>query len=360
MFDSPTLEYQAVEYANNATRPQWVKKKLQLSKRDDGYGVTGTKILVKIHAAGLNPVDSMLYNSYSKLLGWLFGPSGFGCDYSGTVVSIGEDAAKKTDLAVGDKVSGTYSHPFGAGSVAEYLLVDSNADPGITRAPKSIDFAEASAWPIVYGTAVLLIEDAGIKKGDKVLVLGGATSVGRLLLQMMKKYAEPGKVVATCSSRSAQLVKDFGAHGVIDYALHKNLEAPVKAEAADQKFDAVLDCVGNDDLFGSMDKILKPNGFYITICGEKKYDYLSVSVTSGLVNLFYSFSRSFLSLVGYYKYNYKFFMLPPGSWIHKGAERMDEGLKLETDSVFEKQDFDNALDRLRSNKASGKIIVKIE
>lgn len=359
MLDSPILNYEAVEYTSNVSKPQWVSKRMKISRQNEGYGVTGTKILVKIHAAGLNPVDSMFYNSYSKLFGWLFGLSGLGCDYSGTVVSIGEAAAKKTDLTVGDKVSGFFLHPFVSGTVSEFLLVDSNSDPAITHAPRSIDLTKASSWPLVYGTASRLIEQAGIKKGDRVLVLGGAISVGRLLLQIMKKYYQTEKIVVTCSTRSSQLVKRFGADTYIDYTQYLNLKGPVEAEAASSKFDAILDCVGNDDLFGVMDKIIKPNGYYITICGEKKFDYPTVSLYTEAYNLIFAISRTFLCLVGYHKYNYKFLLVPPGSWIHQGAERMDDGLELETDTVYEKNEFDTAFEHLRSNKASGKIVVKI-
>lgn len=360
VFTSPTLSYEAVEYANNCNEPQWVPKKLTLTKQKNSeeYGAGDHQILVRVHAASLNPVDSMLYNTYNRVVGYLKGRLGMGIDYSGTIVSIGASAAKKTDLTVGDEVCGMYMHPFFAGTVAEYLLIDPRKDPAITRKPRSIDLTTASAWPLVYGTAHQMIEATRVKKGDKVLVLGGATAVGRMAIQIMAQYYNTRKIVATCSGNSAPLVKKLGADDIIDYTSYTSLKEPVEREAATAKFDVILDCVGNSDLFGTMDKILVRNGHYITICGEKKFKYQSVSFFSEAYSQAIAVARTVLCSVGYNKYHYQFLLASAGSWIHDGAHRLDNGMEVAIDSTYSKTDFSKAFARLRSNKASGKIVVK--
>lgn len=365
VFTTPALQYEAVEYADNCSEPQWVPKTLTLAKPrnsnlSEEYGAGDHQILVRVHAASLNPVDSMLYNSYHRVIGYLKGKLGIGADYSGTVVSIGASAAKKTDLAEGDEVCGMYLHPFSSGTVAEYLLIDPRRDPAITRKPRSLDLTTASAWPLVYGTAHQIIEAAKVKKSDKVLVLGGATAVGRMAIQIMARYHETSKIVASCSGNSAPLVKKLGAEDTIDYTSYASLKEPVEREAAGAKFDVVLDCVGNSDLFGTMDKILRRNGYFISICGDKKHTYHSVSVAWEVWVQTFAVARMVLCYVGYYKYNYRIFMAYPASWIHDGARRLDEGMEIAVDSTYAKGDFGKAFARLRSNKASGKIIVKCE
>lgn len=365
VFTTPVLHYEAVEYANNRSEPQWVPKTLTLAKLkncnlSEEYGAGDHQILVRVQAASLNPMDSMLYNSYYRVIGYLKGKLGIGVDYSGTVVSIGASAAKKTNFTEGDEICGMYVHPFSSGAVAEYLLIDPRKDPAVTRKPKSLDLTTAAAWPLVYGTAHQLIEAARVKKGDKVLIIGGATAVGRMAIQIMTRYYETSKIVATCSGNSAPSVKKLGAEDTIDYTSHASLREPVEKEAASAKFDVIFDCVGNSDLFGTMDKILRRNGYFLTICGDKKQTYKSVSVAWEVGVQTFAVARIILCYVGYYKYKYRIFMATPASWIHDGARRLDEGMEVTVDSIYAKGEFGKAFSRLRSNKASGKILVKCQ
>lgn len=360
-FPEPKLSYKAMEYASNSSKPQWIDRTLNLTKlpSGDGYGAGDNQILVKVAAASLNPVDSTLYNSYYKWFAYFNGTAGIGFDYSGTVVSIGASAAKMTDLEVGTEVSGLYYHPFGRGSVTQYLLLDARNDTVITRKPKSLDMASAATWPLVYGTAHLLMEKTGVKKDDRVLVLGGNTGVGRLAIQLMAKIYKTGSIVAVCSGQSADYVKSLGADSIIDYSQYKSLKEPAQKEAAVLKFDVIMDCVGNHDFFDCMPTVLRKNGSYATVCGENKFVYQTISFTNIIYNTVYNVSRQFLCAIGVNKYYYYNLLLSKGPWIHEGSRRFDEGLVLTSDSTYDVSEFDRAFERLRSNKASGKIVVII-
>lgn len=357
-FDSPELVYKAVEYANSTSKPEWVSKTIKLTKRSEGYGAGSNQILVKVHGASLNPVDSVLYNTYHQVLGRVLGRLGIGFDYSGIVVSIGSLASKKTHLKEGDEVVGLYAHPFFSGAVSEYLMINPCWDMTISRKPESLSLVEAAALPMVYGTAEQMVQIASVKPGDKVLVFGGATSVGRILVQILNHYSHASQIVATCSDQSESLVRELGAGETINYRKHTTLTQPILQQASSRKFDAIFDCVGNSDLFEVMDKVLQPKKYYVTICGERKLLYTNHALLSDLFGRSVSFSRSFLGFIGYNNYRYRLTTLVPGHWMHKGSQRFDDKLKILIDTVYSKDDFLEAFERLRSNKASGKIIVQ--
>lgn len=360
-FTEPKLHYKAIQYANNAVRPEWQPTTMPLTQTAPGeYGAGPNQILVKVLAAALNALDSYIYNSYSQIFGMLFGLAGIGFDVSGTVVSIGSAAAKKTDLAVGDEITGLYVHPFSIGTVSEYVMFDAKKDLGITRKPKAMDIDNAASWPILYGTAHQTLEVTKVQEGDKVLVIGGNTGVGRLAVQLLKKYKKAGTIVAVCSARSADNVKKLGADEIIDYSQYKSLKEPVEKEAATARFDAILDYVGNSDLFGSMLQILRQNGHYVSISGEQKQDYRTQNIRNMVYHGVFSMSRALLCALGINKYSYLLFALSPGPWIHDGAQRIDEGLVVAPGKVFPIDEFSQAFELLRSGKTAEKIIVHIQ
>jgi NADPH:quinone reductase-like Zn-dependent oxidoreductase len=109
-----------------------------LVKKSNDYWVADNKILIKVHAASLNPIDLILYNSAYPALKWWFGEQGIGRDYSGVIADIGERAATQTGLKVGNEVAGLYAHPFGKGTVSQYIEIDPNVDKSILKKPESL------------------------------------------------------------------------------------------------------------------------------------------------------------------------------------------------------------------------------
>lgn len=364
-FTSATLSFRALTYTNRH-EPMAIREQLiDLERQADGsYEVPLDKVLVKVHSASLNPVDTIFYNSAYWFAKYINKDRGVGHDYSGTVASIGTDAARTTGFKVGDKVNGMFFNIFGKGSAAEYVLIDPTAkdDLAISRVPMNLDLVEASTWPLVYGTANNMF--ASIPKvipGAKVLVLGGATSVGRYVIQLAKNVHGATEIVSTNSSGSDAIVKELGATKNIDYTRHQSILNPVLESVKETgEFDYIFDCCGGYDLFPQIDHVIKKNGYYITAVGDKKPTFKSIDVFSMIISNFYSTFRATLSKLSLLNYYFIFLPSMPGPWIHEGVKHLEDGsVRVFIDSTHRFEDFQKAFDIMNSNKARGKVVLRV-
>jgi len=208
-------------------------------------------VLVRVSAAGINPLDIMLLNGKFKLLLKYKTPFVLGHDLAGVVTQVG---AEVSNYKIGDEI---YSRPrdLRIGCFAEYIAID-QAD--IALKPKSLNMAEAAAVPLVALTALqALIELAQLKKGQKILIHAGAGGLGSTAIQIAKYI---GAYVATTARASdKQKLRELGANEVIDYT---------KADFAEvlSGYDVVLDSLGGDNLMKSLN-VLKPGGHAISVSG---------------------------------------------------------------------------------------------
>ena len=357
-FTSETLTYKAYTYSSKNDPIHVTNQHILLVKKGDEYTVPSNKILVKVDSAALNPVDLMLYNSAIFPFTLMNSNQGIGRDYSGVVEAIG--SGDDLGLKVGDKVCGLYLHPLGKGTVAEYILLDGKTDVAVNVIPSNLSLTEASSWPLVYGTAFAMHDGVAIKD-KKVLVLGAATSVGRYVVSLAKKYGAK-EIVTTNSERSLDLVAALGSTSQIDYTKHKSILTPVLESVKDSgSFDAVFDCCGGNDLFPQAKVVISPKGTYTSIAGDKKYTYAKVSFFNNTIPLTTSMLRSIGSRLGLFHYTYRFLLCKPEKrWMIEGKKFIEEEhVKVFVDGVYKFGEFDKALDRLKSNKANGKILIDI-
>lgn len=192
----------------------------------DDIPVPSGSLLVKIHAASLNPVD------------WKIRQGLFGLPLPRT---LGRDGAGETD---GKRVMGIAP----GGTHAEYAVFPENHWAPI---PDAMSFEEAAGLGIAGLSAwIPLVEKAQVAKGQRVLVHGGAGGVGCLAIQIAAKRG--AEVWTTCSARNADWVKGLGAHRTIDYGKED-------FTATGTIFDAVLDTIGGAVFRRSAD-VLKPGG----------------------------------------------------------------------------------------------------
>ena len=216
-------------------------------------------ILIRLHAAGVNPVDTKLRRGgtfYPEQL-----PAVLGCDGAGVVEKVGSEA---TRFQVGDEVYFCYGGlgKKGTGNYAEYAVVDERF---VASKPQSLSFAEAAAAPLVLITAWEALYDRGrLEAGRRVLVHAGAGGVGHVAIQLAKlKGAEVCTTVS--NSEKAQFVKELGAHpinyqetdfvdAVNDWTDGEGVELAfdtVGGETLEQTFPAV-------QLYGDVVTILSP------------------------------------------------------------------------------------------------------
>jgi NADPH:quinone reductase-like Zn-dependent oxidoreductase len=225
-----------------------------LRLEDVGKPVPGDdEILVRVHAAGLNPLDwhEMRGTPYVMRLGsGLRKPKDLrlGVDYAGTVEAVG---AGVTRFKPGDEVFGGRS-----GALAEYVVA--RADRAVALKPPNLSFEQAGGVAIAATTALQGLRDAGqLKPGQKVLINGASGGVGTFAVQIAK--AMGAEVTGVCSTRNVELVRSLGADHVIDYRQQDYT-------AGDARYDVILDNVGNRSLLENR-RVLVPEGRYVLIGG---------------------------------------------------------------------------------------------
>lgn len=207
------------------------------------------EVLVRVIAAGVNPVDGMIrsgvFAKYSKATF----PMIPGYDVAGIVEKTG---AKIDNYRPGDAIY-AYTNLKTGGGYADYaIMTKKEASPK----PKSLTFVEAAAVPLAAETAwQALIDTAKLSAGQTVLIHGGSGGVGSFAIQIAK--ARGAKVFATASTPNQYLLKQLGADVAIDYMKQK-------FEDVAKDVDVVMDSVGKDTLARSYG-VVKKGGFIVSL-----------------------------------------------------------------------------------------------
>ena len=213
------------------------------------------ELLVKVKAAGVNPLDwhYMRGTPYiMRLLGAGLGsPSDtrLGVDFAGTVEAVGKDVER---FKPGDAVFGGKT-----GAFAQFLTV---SEDRAALKPDNVSFEQAASVPIAAITALQGLRDKGrLQQGQKVLINGASGGVGTFAVQIAKSYG--AEVTAVCSERNAEMVRSIGADHVINYKQENYTENG-------QRYDLIIDMIGNHSLSDNR-KVLSPEGIFVIIGGAK-------------------------------------------------------------------------------------------
>ena len=207
------------------------------------------QILIRVIAAGVNPVDGMIRSGMFAKNGNGAFPMVLGGDIAGIVERVGN---KITKFKAGDPVFAYVSLDSGGG-YAQYAVV-----PGGDAAPKpeSLTFVEAAGVPIVALTAWQALNDtAKLNAGQTVLIHGGSGGVGSFAIQIAK--ARGAKVIATASTANQGVLKQLGTDAAVDYTKQK-------FEDNAKDVDVVLDSVGKDTLTRSYG-VVKKGGIIVSL-----------------------------------------------------------------------------------------------
>lgn len=208
-------------------------------------------VLVEIHAAGLNPLDSRIRDGAFKPLLPYRPPFILGHDMAGIIARIG---SKVRRFKVGDEV---YARPRDGrvGTFAESISIN---EADLALKPKNLTMEEAASIPLVGLTAwQALVERAGLRKGQKVLIHAGSGGVGTFAIQLARHLG--ATVATTTSTANIELVRSLGADVVIDYK-KQDFEKVLSG------YDVVLNSLEGDTLQKSL-SVLKPGGKLISISG---------------------------------------------------------------------------------------------
>jgi NADPH:quinone reductase-like Zn-dependent oxidoreductase len=211
------------------------------------------QVLIKVHAASTNPLDwhtleGMPYIIRAMGVG-LRKPKSprLGADVAGEVEAVGKNV---TQFKPGDEVFGT-----GGGTFAEYART---RETKLVLKPANLTFEQAAGVGVAALTALQGLRDTGkIQAGQKVLINGASGGVGTFAVQIAKSFG--AEVTGVCSTKNLDMVRSLGADHVIDYTKEDFTKG-------DQRYDLILDNVGNQPLSGFR-RALTPKGICVLVGG---------------------------------------------------------------------------------------------
>ncbi|HEY8587931.1 MAG TPA: NADP-dependent oxidoreductase [Naasia sp.] len=209
----------------------------------------GSEVLVRVIAAGVNPVDAKTRagRGVAAAAAWPLVP---GYDFSGVVV---ESPYAAFPLQPGDEVFGMTAFPRTTGSYAEYVSVPALS---VARKPRILSHVEASAVPLAALTAWGAVVDlAKAHEGQRILIHAGAGGVGHFAVQFAAYFG--ASVAATASGANGAWLRELGASRVIDYTSER-------FEDAVADLDVVIDAVGGDTGRRSVG-VLRPGGQLVSL-----------------------------------------------------------------------------------------------
>lgn len=225
-----------------------------------------TEVLVKVHAAGVNPVDWKIRSGVFPTGALGTHPFVQGWDVAGVV----EAGPRVTRFSPGDEVFGLLWFPRPAGGYGEYVTAPARQ---FARKPASLSFAEAAGLPMAGLTAwQTLVDVAGIQAGERVLVTAAAGGVGHLAAQIAS--ARGAVVTGTARAAKHEFLASVGVDEAVDYT-----QAEVRSVVRDQ--DVVLDLLGGEHTLGLLDT-LKPGGLLILTIGQISAELAQAAADRGV------------------------------------------------------------------------------
>jgi NADPH:quinone reductase-like Zn-dependent oxidoreductase len=303
-------------------------------------------VLVEMHSAGLNLLDSKIRDGEFKLILPYRTPFILGHDVAGTVVDIGSNVRR---FKPGDEI---YARPRDSrvGTFAEFIAMN---EADVALKPKTLTMEEAASIPLVGLTAwQVLVERAKLKKGQKVLIHAGSGGVGTFAIQLAKHLG--ASVATTTSTANIGLVKSLGADVVIDYK-KQDFEKVLSG------YDVVVNSLDGDTLQKSLN-VLKPGGKLISISGPPDPDFAR---EQGL-NWFLQQVMRLLSFGIRRKakgreISYSFlFMRANGEQLSQITSLIEAGIiRPVIDRVFRFEATNEALAYIETGRSKGKVVVKL-
>lgn len=303
-------------------------------------------VLIQVHAAGVNPLDSKIRDGEFKLILPYRLPLILGNEVAGVVVRVGPKVRR---FKPGDEV---YARPDKdrIGTFAEFIAIR-EADLAIK--PKDLSMEEAASIPLVGLTAwQALIEKANLKKGQKVLIHAGSGGVGTFAIQLAKHIG--ATVATTTSTANVDLVRNLGADIVIDYK-KDDFEKVLSG------YDVVLNSLGKDTLERSL-RVLKPGGKLISISGPPDPDFANELGSGWFLRLVMRLlSSGIRKKAKRHRVSYSFlFMRASGDQLREITSLIDSGIiRPVVDRVFPFASTSDALAYVETGRAKGKVVVKV-
>jgi NADPH:quinone reductase-like Zn-dependent oxidoreductase len=303
-------------------------------------------VMVKVHAASVNLLDSKIRNGEFKLILPYRLPLILGNDVAGVVVRVGSRVRR---FKPGDEV---FARPDEAriGAFAELISIK---EDDVAIKPAALSMEEAASLPLVGLTAwQALIERAGLRKGQKVFIQAGSGGVGTFAIQLAKHVG--ATVATTTSAANLELVKRLGADVAIDYRKDD-------FEAILQDYDVVLNSQGPETLAKSL-RVLKPGGTLISISGPPDPDFARDRKLAWPLRLVLRLlSHRIRSAAKRHHVRYSFLLMRAnGNQLREIGSLVDSGvIHPVVDAVFPFESTKDAMAHVEGGRAKGKVVVKV-
>jgi NADPH:quinone reductase-like Zn-dependent oxidoreductase len=303
-------------------------------------------VLVRVHAAGVNPLDSKIRSGEFKLILPYRLPLILGNDVAGVVTQVGPRVRR---FKPGDEVYARPHHDR-IGTFAEFIAMN---EDDVAIKPKTLTMEEAASVPLTGLTAwQALIERAHLKKGQKVLIHAGSGGVGTFAIQLAKHVG--ATVATTTSTANVDLVRRLGADVVVDYKKDD-------FEKVLRDYDVVVNSLGKETLEKSL-CVLKPGGKLISISGPPDPAF-ATDIGSGWI------LRQLIGVLSYrvrkqarrHRVGYSFlFMKANGAQLREITSFIDAGImRPVVDRIFPFESTGEALAYVETGRAKGKVVVKV-
>jgi NADPH:quinone reductase-like Zn-dependent oxidoreductase len=310
-------------------------------------GLRDNDVLVEIHAAGVNPLDSKIRDGEFKLILPYRLPLILGNEVAGVVVRVG---SKVRRFKPGDEV---YARPDKdrIGTFAEFIAMN---EADVAMKPKNLSMEEAASIPLVGLTAwQVLVERANLEKGQKVLIHAGSGGVGTFAIQLAKHIG--ATVATTTSTANVDLVKSLGADIAIDYK--KEDFAKVLSG-----YDVVLNSLGKDTLEKSL-SVLKAGGKLISISGPPDAEFAKdIGASWFLQQVMRLLSFGIRRKARRHRVSYSFlFMRANGEQLSKITSLIESGIiRPVVDRVFPFEATQEAMTYIETGRSKGKVVVRVK
>ena len=302
------------------------------------------EVLVKIKAAGVNPIDTKLRMGLYPLNSF---PAILGCDGAGIIENIG---AKVKNFKIGDPVY--YFHGGLDGIQGNYTEYKALNQRFITHKPKSIDFFKSAALPLVVITAwEALFTHAKLTKNKSVFINAAAGGVGHVAIQLAK-YKKATVIASVSSEEKNKFVKKLGADHVINYK-KQNISDEILKLTNNKGVDIAIDNVGGDEIERIIPAIRHYGKIVTLLQPSDKINWSNAR--------FKNISLSFEVILSPLLFNLKNKQINQTKVLTKCANLVDNGnLKIHLDSIIPLEFAAKAHKKIQNGHTMGKIVLEIK
>lgn len=308
--------------------------------------ITDKEVLVKVTAAGVNPLDNMISRGEVKMIVPYKLPQTAGNE----VVGIIEETARQVkNLKVGDRVFGRLPLDH-IGAFAEYVAVDSQA---LAKVPDYLSDEEAAAVPLTALTIMQALDLMGAQAGKTIFISGGTGGVGSMAIPIAK--AKGLTVITNGAGDSAERVLNLGADRFIDYKTEDYTKTV-------RQVDYVLDTLGGAETEKQM-SIMKKGGQLVSLRAMPNGDFSKrMNLPKWKQILLGLAGRKFDKMADKYGVHYHFiFVESNGAQLQEVANLFSTlEIKPSIDTVYPFEEVNSALDKVANGRSRGKTVLSFK